>query len=141
MRTEMAFRSRKFPPEDTTAFEHPDGTVEHVGDECNPGCWGHKLAEYVRLGLRERGFAVGEPFAEDWGWVVPIEHQAFKMWIGCGNRGDDDEFLVFIHPSTPTVRRGLFGKVDTTADVARVADALEAMFKSDPDIHDVCWEA
>lgn len=108
--------------------------------EINPGRWGKRLAEFLREKLVARGIQCGTIYAEDWGWAVPIEHEAFPLWLGCGNIDDSPgEFLVFIEPSRPYVRRGLFKKIDTRADVDRIANALEEILKSDPGIHDVTW--
>lgn len=128
MRTHVEFRSAKFPP-------YP-GEEEGI----NPDLWGKRLAEYLRDELAARGIETGEIFAEDWGWVVPLRHEAFPMWIGCGHYQEyDDGYLVIIEPSKPTVRKAFFKKIDTTADVARVADALNAILNADPEIRAVRW--
>lgn len=130
MRTHIEFRSSKFPP--------------YEGEEqaSNSGLWGQRLAEYLRQKLPEQGIATREIYVEDWGWVVPLHHEAFPMWIGCGRcQEHEDAYLVFIHPSTPTVRKWWLKKVDTRADVARVADALDRVLATDPDIRDRRWRA
>jgi len=128
MRTHVEFRSAKFPP-----YPGEEGDV-------NPGLWGKRLAEYLLWDLRERGIATGEIYSEDWGWVVPLRHEPFSMWVGCGHYQEyEDGFLIFIEPSKPTVRKGLFKKIDTTTDVARVAEAIDAILTSDRDIRDVRW--
>ncbi len=73
MKTRVEFRSAKFP-----AYEKEE-------DGINPGLWGKRLAEYLSTKLREKGLAVGNIYAEDWGWAIPIEGQPIKMWIGCSN--------------------------------------------------------
>ena len=78
MRTHVDFRSEKFP-------RYP-GEVEGVNHET---IWGKRLAEYLAARLKERGFPVEEPFAEDWGWMVPIRNAAFPLWIGCANYGEE----------------------------------------------------
>jgi hypothetical protein len=127
MRTQVEFRAPKFPA-------YP-GEEERI----NPDMWGKRLAEYLRDELRERGIETREPIAEDWGWLVPIRNVALPMALGCGHC-HNDLYLVFIEPSKSMVRRWLFKKVDTRADVTRVADAIDAVLTSDPDIRDVCWE-
>lgn len=129
LRTHVQIRSSKFPSYDT----------DEDGGECNPGIWGKRLAVYLREQLHMRGVKAGEPFAEDWGFVIPIEHESFELWLGCANDPELDEgYLVFVQPSTPTVRR-LFKPIDTTADVGRVVSALDEVFAADPDIRDVKW--
>ena len=129
MRTHVEFRSSAFPPY--------DGEEEEV----NPGMWGKRLAEYLQERLRAEGVETGKIYPEDWGWGIPVRNDAFSLWIGCGHQEEgDDAFLCFIEPSKPLVRR-LFRKVSTTADVARVADALDRILTRDPEIRGVRWWA
>jgi hypothetical protein len=128
MKTHVEFRSAKFP-------SYP-GEEEEV----NPGLWGKRLAEYLYQKLREQGIETKEIFAEDWGWTVPIRHEAFSMWVGCSHYQEyPDGYLVFVEPSKPTIRKGLFKKIDTTSDVEKVAGAIDRILKSDSDIRDVRW--
>ena len=128
MRSHLEFRSNKFPP------------YEGEEEQINPGLWGKRLAEYLQPKLREHGIEAGEFYSEDWGWAIPIEHEAFPMWIGCGHQYEpDDAFLVFIEPSKPQIRKGLFKKIDTRADVERVAAALDMILRADPDIREIHW--
>ncbi len=113
MRSHVELRSSQFGP-----YDGEDAEV-------NPGRYGKRLAEYLHARLPEQGVEVGEIYSEDWGWVVPVKHEAFPLWVGCGNYDEyPDGFLCFIEPSTPALRRGLFKKIDTTVDVGRVAAAL-----------------
>lgn len=138
MKTHLEFRSEAFPAQ--------PGEEEQV----NPGHWGRLLADYLSAELRARGFAGRGPFAEDWGWLIPLENDAFALWIGCGNieRGADfgvegdpdpaDQFLCFIEPSKPFVRK-LFRKIDTTARVSELAAALEAALRAHPGVRQLRW--
>lgn len=128
MRSHVEFRSKKFPP------------YEGEEEQINPGLWGKRLAEYLQPKLREHGIAAGEFYSEDWGWAIPIENAAFRMWIGCGHQYEpNDAFLVFIEPSKPQIRKGLFKKIDTRADVERVAEALDKILRADNDILEIRW--
>ena len=128
METHVEFRSDRFPPY--------DGEQEEI----NPGRYGKRLAEFVKQGLKDKGFEVGEPVAEDWGWVVPIANKGFSMWIGCGNYDEypSDGFLCFIEPHTPTIRRW-FRRVDTSARVAALRDAVDDLLANEPGIRDKRW--
>jgi hypothetical protein len=42
-------------------------------------------------------------------------------------------------PSKPSVRRGLFKKIDTTATVERVAAAIDAALLARPDVQELRW--
>jgi len=127
MKTQVEFRSSKFP-----AYE---GEEEQI----NPGLWGKRLAEFLVQKLEERGIATEEMIAEDWGWYVPVRNEGFRLAVCCGHQnGDDDEFLCFTDPGKPIVKR-LFKKIDATAQLKRLTDALQQILASDPDIKDVVW--
>ena len=128
MKTHVEFRSNAFPP-------YPGEE-----DEINPGVWGKRLAEFIHDGLRAQGFDVIEPAAEDWGWMVEIRNDAFPLWIGCGNLdGEPDDFLCFIEPSTPFVRKFLFKKVPTESEIMKVQAALDKLLSSESSVSDVRW--
>ncbi len=101
MRTHLSFRSDDFP-----ACEGEDAAV-------NPGRHGKRLADFLAAGLPAHGFAATSVGAEDWGWMVELENEAFPLWIGCGNDDDvDNGFLCFIEPSKPFVRKW-FSRIPT----------------------------
>lgn len=129
MRTHLEFRSDQFP-----------GYGSEVEGVNYHSIWGKRLAEYLAARLRERGLPVEEPFAEDWGWLVPIRNDAFPLFVGCASYGEsgEDGFACFIEPSRPELRRWL-KKIDTRETVERVAEALEAILTSDPGIRGFRW--
>jgi hypothetical protein len=47
-------------------------------------------------------------------------------------------YLVFIEPGKPVIRK-LFRRIDTTDAVTRVANALDRIRSSDPEIYAVRW--
>lgn len=127
MKTSVEFRSSKFPP-----YDGEEGQI-------NPGLWGKRLAEYFVANLPAHGLTAGEPIAEDWGWYVPIMVDGAALALCCGHQsGDDDEFLVFTDPDKPVVRK-LFKKVDVTAQLTRLVDAVGAILSADPDIRELTW--
>lgn len=50
----------------------------------NDCCYGDDLAAWLAERLRPRGFRVGEPGQEDWGWYLNVsrEHRAWFLAIG-----------------------------------------------------------
>jgi len=127
MKTQVEFRSDKFPP-----YDDEEKLI-------NPGLWGKRLGEYLKDRLKERGITTGDLVAEDWGWMIPVENDSFDLWIGCGHQnGDDDQFLCMIEPCKPVIRK-FFKKIDTTAPVKRISDALDKILSSDLNIQDVRW--
>lgn len=129
MRTQVEFFSDAFP-----SYPNED-------EEINPGIWGKRLAEYLVSQLPQHGITPGEFYAEDWGWEIPIENEAFPIYIGCSNQlePEGNHFLCFVDPSKPKVKVGLFKSVDGTNDITRVADALDKILSKNPDIKELRW--
>ena len=127
MKTQVEFRSSKFPP------------YEGEEEQINPGLWGKRLAEYFVEKLAERGIATEGMIAEDWGWYVPIRNEGFRLALCCGHQyGDDDQFLRFTDPDKPIVKK-LFKKIDATAELTRLTGAMQQILSSDPEIREVVW--
>ena len=127
MKTQVEFRSSKFPP------------YEGEEQEINAGLWGKRLAEYLVQKLSEKGIKTEGIAAEDWGYYIPVQNDGFRLAICCGHQnGDDDEFLCFTDPSTPIVKK-FFKKLDATAQLSRLTEALQQILASDPEIKDVVW--
>jgi hypothetical protein len=129
MRTHVEFRSDAFPPYDGEE------------DEINPGRYGKRVAEFLVRGLKEKGFEPLDPVAEGWGWVVPIKNDKFNLWIGCGNYDEypEDGFRCFIEPHQPRIRRWLLWKVDTSARVTALQQAMDEVLSASPAILDKKW--
>jgi trehalose-6-phosphatase len=127
MKTQVEFRSSKFPP-----FEGEE-------DQINPGLWGKRLAEYLVQKLSEKGIKTEGIMGEDWGYYIPVQNEGFKLAICCGHQsGDADEFLCFTDPGTPVVKK-FFKKIDATAQLSRLTEAMQQILASDPEIRDVVW--
>ncbi len=127
MKTQVEFRSAKFPP------------YEGEEEQINPGLWGKRLAEYLVQKLSEKGIKTERIVGEDWGYYIPVQNEGFKLAICCGHQnGDDDEFLCFTDPGTPVVKK-FFKKIDATAQLSRLTEALQQILSSDPEIQEVTW--
>ncbi|MBA4149197.1 MAG: hypothetical protein H0X66_13870 [Verrucomicrobia bacterium] len=127
MKTQVEFRSSKFPP------------YEREEEQINPGLWGKRLAEYLVQKLSDKGIMPEGIIAEDWGYYIPVQNEGFKLAICCGHQnGDDDEFLCFTDPSTPVVKK-FFRKIDATSQLSRLTETLQQILSSDPEIRDVTW--
>lgn len=127
MKTQVTFRSNKFPP------------YEGEQEEINPGLWGKRLAEYICEKLKGTGIETQDIIPEDWGWYIPIKNEGFRLAICCGHQqGDDDEFLCFTDPATPVIKK-LFKKIDATEQLTRIATTLDKILSTDPDIRNIEW--
>ena len=127
MQTHLEFRSTAFP-----AYPGEE-------EEINPGRYGKRLAEFLAGELPRHAFKVVDIYAEDWGWCIGLVHDAFPLWVGCGNYEEhEDGFLCFIEPSRPFIRRWL-KRVPTSDTVERLASALEEIVLRSGKAHDVRW--
>jgi hypothetical protein len=127
MKTHVEFRSTDFPP------------YESEAQELNPGRWGKRLAEFLVQGLPNYGFEPGAPIPEDWGWVVPIKNDGFRLWIGCGNLDEQPEgFLCFIEPHQPSIRKFL-RKIDTSTRVNELREAIDQLMSASPNVREKRW--
>lgn len=127
MKTQVTFRSAKFPP------------YEDEEDEINPGIWGKRLAEYLVAHLKPFGIETEEIGAEDWGWYIPLKVKGVRLAVCCGHQnGDDDEFLCFTDPKSPVIKKW-FKKLDISNELGSLVSALGTILSSDPDIRGVEW--
>ncbi len=127
MKTQVEFRSSKFPP------------YEGEEEEINPGLWGKRLAAYLAQELAGRGIATDDAVIEDWGVYLPVRNKKFKLALCCGHQdGDDDQFLVFTDPATPKVKK-LFRTIDATVELTRLLGVLGEILECDPDIREIVW--
>jgi len=127
MKTQVEFRSSKFPP------------YANEEEEINPGLWGKRLTEYLALKLAEKGIETAEMAVEDWGCYLPVRNEGFRLALCCGHQnGDDDQFLVFTDPSNPKVRK-FFRTIDATPQLTRLLTALREILEADPEIREIAW--
>ena len=127
MLTHVEFKSDAFPP-----YDDEDEVV-------NPGRFGKRLAEFLADALNQQGEAVGDIFAEDWGWVVPIRNADFRLWIGVGNYEEyPDGFLCFLEPHDEYVRKW-WRRISTKERVSRVQERVDTALKANERIRDIRW--
>jgi len=119
----------------STAFPLEPGEAETV----NPGLGGRKLCSYLSKALADRGVAVNQPEAEDWGWRLELRFEGRRFWMGCGAvSGEPDSFVVFLK-----TRRGLRGLLAGSVwheSFGRLAQLVENTLREHPEIHDLTEE-
>lgn len=115
-------------------------------EETNPRRYGRQLAHWLRPRLEQRGYAVADVFAEDWGWCVMCQSNPFSLWVGCGNMEDfqakpedpppSGESVIwhcFPAAKVPLLARA-FGRVDAAPALERLDADLGEILASDPSI-------
>lgn len=99
--------------------------VEAGEDEAtNPGVYGKAFAHWIAGQLRALGHDAGEPFAEDWGWCVPLGGHDFPMWVACANEHGSEATWGAYAVAEPGLVRRLFFRPDTAGPLAHVGQAL-----------------
>src|SRR5688500_11270184 len=71
-------------------------------EEINPGICGRRPAEFQSAGLIQHGISTHEPFAENRGWIVPVENECFPLWM-CHYQEYPDGFLCFVRKAISTI--------------------------------------
>ena len=108
-------------------------------EETNPGRHGKRLAEFLVAGLTKASVACNAPVAEDWGWRIDVENDAFPLWIGVGVYEEyPDGWLCFIEPHDAAIRK-LFKKIDTRGPVEALQRAMDQVLKAEPGIREPRW--
>ena len=119
--------------------EEGENNVNFAGNAAPHGLWGKRLADFLREGLRKQGFETNEPIAEDWGWVVPVVNESFRLWIGCGYyQAYEDGFLCFIEPHKPFVWR-FFKKVEARERIDALRKAMDQVLAEAEGIRSKRW--
>jgi hypothetical protein len=122
MRTHLEFRSDK---------------LAGGANSINSDIFGANLAKFLDERFRGAGYS-GGIIEEDWGWMIPLANEPFKLWLGSASYDQDGQWLVFIEPSKPYVRKW-FSKTDTRAAVETVATQLEKFLRDDGGATDLRW--
>ena len=120
-----------------THLEFKSARLAGGASSINPNIYGGKLAEFLDRRFRALGYS-GGVIEEDWGWMIALTSEPFKLWLGCASYDNDGEWLVFIEPSKPFVRR-LFSKTDTRPAVEKVATELETIVREAGDAAELRW--
>jgi hypothetical protein len=109
--------------------------------QINPGCFGRTLAVWLRERLTAVSVEVGEPVAEDWGWLLGATVQASHFGIGCANVDDSDsDWLVFVETVGPGILAKLFQRTPPNTDsAAALARQIDAILRAEPDITRLEW--
>ena len=127
MKAIVEFRSTAFPP------------YEDEEEEINPGRWGKRLAEFLKIQFRDHGILTGDICFDDWGVALPLLGQEFSTLIGCGNsEQSDDSYLCFVS-MTPSLSQKLFGKGNTRNSLAAMKAKLDQILSESPEISDILW--
>lgn len=91
-------------------------------EETNPGLYGHALAQWLAERLRAGGRAIGEVYAEDYGWVFDVEDPRHRVHVACMNDdGSVERWLILM-----SCGAGFFARVMGKDQSSAVLDGVLA---------------
>jgi len=128
-------------PSDHVTFTSSAFPVEPGEDqETNPGIYGRALAAWVAQKLRDRGVAVVEVLAEDFGRIVIVRREPYMLWVGCASIDDSpNQWQMFI-----ALELGLFGRLlhrkEGQEELDRLREHFRAIVVEIPGVTDVAWQ-
>jgi hypothetical protein len=126
----LVFQSDAFPPE--------LGEDEHT----NPGVYGKSLAHWVSTSLDEAKWDCGEPFAEDWGWCIPVDSNGQSIFIACQmDNGAQPELRVFCFADSGFLAGLLGTKSQLTAIVNALLVDIQQLIETRSDVHGLSVES
>mgnify|MGYP003693930853 CR=1 FL=1 len=119
----------KFPPY--------EGSRNRSIPACGANVW---LSKLVRK-LSDKGIKTEEIIAEDWGWYIPVQNEGFRLAICCvatrtATMMSSSASLI---QSTPVAKK-FFKKIDATAQLTRLTEAMQQILSADPEIKEVVWK-
>lgn len=121
----------------STEFKIEEGEDE----ETNPGVYGKALALWLSEQLNARAIKTGEPFAEDFGWCVPIASDSFSLYAACSNFDDaGQEWGVFAFAEGGMLSR-LFGGDQRKQSVTALYQSLHDILHAAPQVKELKEEA
>ena len=102
---------------------------------------GFALADHIAAELRHHGFSVTCKVAEDWGWYCEVANEGWPLWYGVSADREGEDFVIQIHPDRPTIRKGLFRKIDVSQRVGALQDAIfTVLANTEPRSSDPAWQ-
>lgn len=120
---QVTFRSTAFPDDPHEA-------------ELDGGVHGMALAFWLADVLVGAGMRAGDPFPEDYGWMLAVPGPG-RVSITCSAvSGTVDEHVVVVEDAPRRIRKP---DPDAAALVARTVEVIAAALAAHPDVHDVTW--
>lgn len=121
----------------STAF----AVVPGEDDGTNPGIFGESLAKWLLQQLRQKGCAVGEVIAEDFGWCVSLGSKPHKLYVACASVEEEPSYWrVFVFTEGGFVSR-MLGRDISAESLTTAFVAVREVLQSSPHVHGLREEA
>jgi len=106
-------------------------------EEVNPGIYGRQISNWLAEQLPTSGWRVTGTIAEDFGRLVGVEHEKFRLYVACANGHDGElSWQVFAFAEGGGLR-GMFAKPEKARIADRLLADVERILRSDPQTIDV----
>ena len=106
-------------------------------EETNPGISGKELANWLSARLLAAGIRADEPFAEDFGWCVPVECTSHSMHVACASSEDGpNRWMLYAFAEGGLFAR-MLGKDKRELELQALFSALRTCIESEAAIRDV----
>jgi hypothetical protein len=102
-------------------------------EETNPGIYGKALAQWLCAQLRASGFSAGDAFAEDFGWLVPIQSKPHRLYVACASGDNAEQWRVFAFAEGGVLAR-LMGKDRRAEFLGSLCATVRRCFESQPSV-------
>lgn len=128
MKAQVTFESTFFKP------------VAGEEERTNPGRLGQTLAEWLQGRLLDRGVMAEAPLPEDFGWVVMVSRNPYRLWLGCGNsNGSTNEWSIFPEAELSPMQRLGRGR-SAEASVKELWRHVQDIVPTIPSVKGIKWE-
>lgn len=106
-------------------------------EETNPGIYGKELARWLAERLVAAGVAAEEPFAEDFGWCVPVDSKPHALHVACSSTEEGpNQWRVFAFAEGGLFAR-MLGKDKSGEELAKLFTAVCGCIESESSIRNV----
>jgi len=109
-------------------------------EETNPGIYGRALAQWLAAELPGLGWRVKGCIAEDFGRLVEVEDQRFRLFVACASGHDGAESWQVFAFAEGGGLLGMFAKSEKQQLADRLLGDVERVFRNDSRTLDIRLE-
>ena len=109
-------------------------------EEVNPGIYGRQFSSWLAGELPALGWRVKRTIAEDFGRLVEVEHQSFRVYVACANGYDGEQSWQAFTIVEGGGLRGLFANSAKGQIADQLLADVERALRADPQTIDVRME-
>jgi hypothetical protein len=106
-------------------------------EEVNPGIYGRQFSTWLAGELPAFGWLVKRTIAEDFGRLVEVEHQCFRVYVACANGHDGEQSWQAFTIVEGGGLRGIFANSTKCQIADQLLADVERALRSDPQTIDV----